>query len=156
MQKISKMDIVIFRIYDHYQNHKKPIRIIMLIVDLLLFLYYLLFFNPGMWTLPHEAIWNEMYAVVNPFTTGAYILGVVILLQYIMYDDWITKVLLSGFYGWLILISLIIIIGMTSVWELCIYIPHLIVAVLCGIVTRSKQKIRTRDTAVQDESVKES
>lgn len=156
MQKISRMDTIIFRIYDNYHKHKKMINIIMLVADLLLFLYYLLFFNPGMWTLPHEAIWNEMYAVVNPFTTGAYILGMAILLQYIMYDDWIIKALISGFYGWIILISFIVIMGMTSVWELYIYIPHLIVAVLCGIVTRSKQKIRTRDTAVQDESVKES
>lgn len=157
LQKISKMDTVIFRIYDHYQNHKKPIRIIMLVVDLLLFLYYLLFFNPGMWPLPHEEVWNAIYAVLNPFTTGAYILGAAILLQYMMYDDWIVKALLGGFYGWIILISCIVIMGMTSLWELCIYVPHLMVAVLCGIVTRSKQRIRARGAAaVQDQSVKES
>lgn len=63
----------------------------------------------------------KMYAVVNPFTTGAYILGAAILLPYVMYDDRIMKALLDGFYGWVILISFIVITGMTSVWELCIY-----------------------------------
>ena len=83
-----------------------------------------------------------MYAAVNPFTTGAYILGAAILIQYIMYDNWIMKVLLSAFYGWVVLMSLVVMMGMTSAWELCIYIPHLVVIVLCGIVTRSKQKAR--------------
>lgn len=156
LQKTSKMDTVVFSIYKTYHKNKKTMGIIMMIVNVLLFLYYLPFFNPTMGLLPHGEIWDAMYVVVNPFTIGAYILGVVVLIQYMMYDGWIIKALIGSFYGWIILISLVVIMGMTSVWELCIYIPHLMVIVLCGIVTRSKQKIRLRDAATaQCESVKE-
>lgn len=142
------MNTVIFSIYDTYHENKKTVGIIMMIVNVLLFVYYcsLLFADVGIWT--------EMYSIVNPFTTGAYILGVAVLIQYIMYDGWIIKVLLSAFYGIVILQSFVVMMGMTSIWEMCIYIPHLIVIILCGIVTRSKQNISTGDAAMaQDESV---
>lgn len=43
------------------------------------------------------------------------------------YESMINRMkLLDGFYGWVILISFIAIMSMTSVWELCIYAPHLI------------------------------
>lgn len=142
------MNTVIFSIYDTYHKNKKTVGIIMMIVNVLLFVYYcsLLFAD--------VEIWTDMYSIVNPFTTGAYILGAAVLIQYIMYDGWIIKVLLSAFYGIVILQSFVVMMGMTSIWEMCIYIPHLIVIILCGIVTRSKRNISTRDAAMaQDESV---
>lgn len=158
MQKINKVDKVIFSIYDNYHKHKKTMNIIMIIVNVLLFVYYVSF-NPiltATWRLAHEEIWNEMYIVVNPFTIGAYILGVVVLIQYIMYDGWIIKGLRSIFYGMVIFISFIVIMGMTSAWELCIYIPYLVVIVLCGIVTHRKRKFRATDgITAQDESMDE-
>lgn len=144
MQKIGKMDTVISKIYDSYHKHKKRMNIIIIMVNMLLCAYYFSFnpIVPATWLLAHEGIWNEMYAIVNPFTIGAYILGVVVLIQYIMYDGWIIKGLLSIFYGMVILISFIVMMGMTSAWELCIYLPHIVVIVLCGIVTHRKQKLK--------------
>lgn len=143
------MNTAIFSIYDTCHKHKKAAGIVMMIVNALLFIYYcsLLFADAGIWT--------AMYAAVNPFTTGAYILGAAVLIQYIMYDNWIIKVLLSAFYGIVILQSFVVMMGMTSIWEMYIYIPHLIVIILCGIVTRSKQNMSAGDAATaQDESVK--
>ncbi len=148
MQKISRTDTVICSIYNTYHQHKKTMRIVMMAVNLLLFLYYLPFFNPTTWLEAYEGIWDEMYLAVNPFMTGAYILGMAILIQYIMYDNWIVKSLLSSFYGWIILVSLLVIMGMTRVWELCIYIPHLAMIILCCFVTLRKRKISTRDTDI--------
>lgn len=147
MQKISKMDTVIFSIYAYYHKHKKRMNIIMVIVNVLLLAYYLSFnpILPAGWLLAHEEIWNAIYVVVNPFTTGACILGAIVLIQYVMYDSWIVKGLLSIFYGMVILVSFIAIMGMTSVWELCIYIPHIAVIVLCVIVTCRKQKMRAAE-----------
>lgn len=144
------MNTAIFNIYDTYHKNKKTVGIIMMLINVLLFIYYcsLLFADAGIWT--------AMYAAVNPFTTGAYILGAAVLIQYIMYDNWIIKVLLSAFYGIVILQSFVVMMGMTSIWEMCIYIPHLIVIILCGIVTRSKQNMSTGDAAaVQDEGAKD-
>ena len=84
----------------------------------MLLLAYYLSFNPILpagWLLAHEEIWNAIYVVVNPFTTGACILGAIVLIQYVMYDSWIVKGLLSIFYGMVILVSFIAIMGMTSV-----------------------------------------
>lgn len=64
--------------------------------------------------------------------------------------------LLSAFYGIVILQSFVVMMGMTSIWEMCIYIPHLIVIILCGIVTRSKRNMSAEDAAaVQDEGAKD-
>ncbi|WP_256133695.1 hypothetical protein [Anaerovorax odorimutans] len=79
------------------------------------------------------------------------------MIQYIMYDGWIVKRLLRIFYGMVILISFVVMIGMTTAWEMYIYITHLIVIVLCGIANHNKWKRRTLEenkAIVQDESVK--
>ena len=41
-----------------------------------------------------------------------------------------------------VFVSLIAIMGMTSAVELCIYLPHLLVVILCILVTARKWKIR--------------
>ncbi|MCQ4636826.1 hypothetical protein NE619_08785 [Anaerovorax odorimutans] len=145
MQKISKPDQVIFHIYDNYHKHKKPISILMGVVNAVLFAYYFLLapfiLTPIFtWVTIHEEIWYEIYEVINPFTIGSYTLGAIVLLQYIMYDGWVIKCLLSIFYGWILLMSLVLLMGMTSAWDLCVYIPHLVVIILCGIVTYRKWK----------------
>lgn len=146
MSKINGTDKVLFGLRENYQKHKLLVKIITVFANIILLVYYFMFIpiiSTSSWGIEHEAIWDKVYSVVNPFTTGAYILGVIVLLQYIMYDSWIIKVLISIFYGLVVFTSLIVIMGMTRIWELCIYIPHLLLITLCGMVTYRKWKAKS-------------
>ena len=93
-------------------------------------------------------IWNRLYTAINPFTIAAYLLGLVVLLQYIIYDNIVLKVLITIFYGWIMLMSLVAIMGIIHWWELSIYLPHIIIIILCIWTS----VIKWRSKHEQDES----
>ena len=75
----------------------------------------------------HETIWSDYLYKINPFTVGSYMMGILTLFFYVSFKHIIIKVLISLLYIYVILFSLIAVMGVTKIWELYIYIPHLII-----------------------------
>lgn len=80
MQPISKIDGALKFIRNKYKAHSISINLILIIVYLVLIGYYIMFIPPmasTIWVMEKEFIWYKMYKIINPFTIGTYILGVV-------------------------------------------------------------------------------
>lgn len=104
------------------------------IVYLVLFVYYIRFI-PSVatttWFMEKEYIWNQIYMLISPFTIGAYILGLVVFVQYLISKNVFIRVFASLFYGMILFFSFFAIMGMTELWELYIFIPHVIIVLMC-------------------------
>jgi len=138
---VRKFDKGIFSIYEKYHTHKIIINIGLILTYALVFLYYAMFIPfiaANTWIMENEFIWEKIYAIINPFTTGTYILGLIVMSQYIIYDSLVLKILISLFYGMIVFLSLIVTMGMTKWWELYIFLPHIIIASLCVLVSYRK------------------
>lgn len=68
-----------------------------------------------------------LYTVLNPFTTGAYLLGIAVLLCCTFFSSRFLKVVLCLFYGLVIFVSLAALMGADSMLDLLIYVPHLFI-----------------------------
>lgn len=124
-----------------YNQHSIIVISLAIIIDILLLLYYLIFipFWPETgWVVAHEEIWYSIYRAFSPFTSGAYLTGIVVIAHFLFFKSIIAKALISIFYGLIICISLIVMMGMTSVWELYIYLPHLAIIIICILVCKAK------------------
>ena len=73
-----------------------------------------------------------LYVNVNPFTFGAYFLGVSVLLFCASYRNRAVKAVLCILYILIVLFSLAAVMGMESAANLLIYAPHLLI--IGGIV----------------------
>lgn len=143
MSIVRKFDKGIFSIYDKCHTHKIIINIGLILVYALIVIYYAMFIPfiaTNTWIMENESIWEKIYATINPFTTGAYILGLIVLSQYVIYDSLVLKIMISLFYGMIVFSSLIVIMGMTKWWELYIYLPHIVIVFLCVLVSYRKWK----------------
>ena len=142
---LLKIDKFILKARETYRSHKNPVRILMAAIDVLLITYFLGFipFSPiADWIMAHHGLWTWLYGLVNPFTIGCYMFGAVLLIHFLLFDSVVVKLLRGVFYAMIVFVSLIAIMGMTSAVELCIYLPHLLVVILCILVTVRKWKIR--------------
>ena len=112
-------------------------------------MYYMVFF---LWAKLSESdegesvvltAYSGFIAYINPFTIGAYLLGVVALLN-LKYCQ--SKAYRIGFfvsYCFLAVCSLVAIMGMTYWWELFMYAPHvIIIAAAIMIMSRRNDKKR--------------
>ena len=112
-------------------------------------MYYMVFF---LWAKLSESdegesvvltAYSGIIAYINPFTIGAYLLGVVALLN-LKYCQ--SKAYRIGFfvsYCFLAVCSLVAIMGMTYWWELFMYAPHvIIIAAAIMIVSRRNDNKR--------------
>lgn len=135
MQKIVKSCTNI------YNQHSIIVISLAIIIDILLLLYYLVFipFWPeASWIITHEEIWYSIYRTFSPFTSGAYLTGIVVIAHFLFFKSIIAKALISIFYGLIICISLIVMMGMTNIWELYIYLPHLAIIIICILICKVK------------------
>lgn len=151
MHTISKSDGVLISIRNKYKAHSMFINIILGIIYLALFAYYIMFIPPvasTTWVMEKEYIWHKIYMYINPFTVGAYILGLVVLAQYIICKNVIVRILVSLFYGMIIFFSLVVIMGMTELWELYIFIPHVIIVSMCIAIIFRERKIFQKEHSV--------
>lgn len=153
---INKFDKCLFKIYDTFKGHRPLINVIFILVDGLLLFYYLAFIPSLGWSsllLNNESVWLKLYYTINPFTTAAYIFAILVLFHYIIYDSIVVKVLISIFHALIIFTSLILIMGMTKVWELIIYLPHVLVIFFCIVVSFRKWKRKKSKTEVKQVSI---
>lgn len=70
---------------------------------------------------------KTLYTKVNPFTLGAYFLGVSVLLFCAFYRNWVLKGILCILYILVVLFSLVAVMGMESAADFLIYAPHLLI-----------------------------
>jgi len=111
---------------------------LVLIIDGLCILLFLLFVS-FIFVLPEEVQKKVLpaFAIINPFTSGAYVLGCGLLVTCIWGKGRIILslgVVIAGCYMMIVLISLVAVMGMTSAVELLFFLPHVVIIVACLIV----------------------
>ena len=89
-------------------------------------------------------IWFSSYGRSFPFTIGAYLLGVVALLNLKYCQSKIYRIAFFVFYCIIVVCTLVAIMGMTKWWELLMYAPHLII-IVAAILIVSKRNGNTRE-----------
>ena len=113
-------------------------------------MYYMVFFLWAKLSEPDEGesvvltAYSGFIAYINPFTIGAYLLGVVALLN-LKYCQ--SKAYRIGFfvsYCFLAVCSLVAIMGMTYWWELFMYAPHVII-IVAAIMIMSRRNDKKRE-----------
>lgn len=87
--------------------------------------------------------------LLNPFTTGAYLMGIAMMLHYAAFRGIPGRLLMSILYLYMFVFSLVGVMGMEEWKDLLIYAPHpVIVTLTVIIVVRQYRKAR----AVEKES----
>lgn len=113
----------------------------------LIIMYYVGFF---IWSfdllLKYEMPLSKLYVTVNPFTVGSYILGISVLLYYILFQNIIIKAILGIVYILAIICTFVAIMGMSSISDFVIYIPHILI-IVSGIVN-TVHKIKAKKNFV--------
>ena len=110
--------------------------------------YFILFL---IWTeapLPEEGsevsfnAYGGIFAVVNPFTIGSYLIGIVALLNLKFIRSRIYRTVFFIIYLFIAFCSLVATMGMTYWWELLIYLPHLFTIIGCAVIIFRRIEIK--------------
>ena len=78
------------------------------------------------------AIGDRAYAVLNPFTVTPYILLVLTIVVFLLYDKLCAKGAVFAVYAMSIIVSLISIMGMTKAGDYIVFLPHVLCVILLG------------------------
>ena len=78
------------------------------------------------------AIGDKAYAVLNPFTVTPYILMVLTVVVFLLYDKLWAKGAVSAVYAMSIIVSVISIMGMTKAGDYIVFLPHVLCIILLG------------------------
>lgn len=78
------------------------------------------------------AIGDRAYVVLNPFTVTPYILLVLTVVVFLLYDKLWAKGAVSAVYAMSIIVSLISIMGMTKAGDYIVFLPHVLCIILLG------------------------
>ena len=78
------------------------------------------------------AIGDKAYAVLNPFTVTPYILMVLTVVVFLLYDKLWAKGAVSAVYAMSIIVSLISIMGMSKAGDYIVFLPHVLCIILLG------------------------
>lgn len=113
------------------KKHKVLYYTIPWLIVIFAFLYYLPIY--GVAILDAKvlgAIGDRAYAVLNPFTVTPYILLVLTIVVFLLYDKLWAKGMVLAVYAVSIIVSLISIMGMKKASDYIVFLPH----VLCMIL----------------------
>lgn len=117
------------------------LKVVTIILLTIVLIYYLMFF---IWAFDasteYDSTFRELYSKVNPFTLGAYALGIVALLYNFLFKHVIIKAIIWIVYFLVIVFTLIALMGMVRLIDLLIYLPHLFI-IVGGIIGTFKSKI---------------
>ena len=86
------------------------------------------------------AIGDKAYAVLNPFTVTPYILLVLTVVVFLLYDKLWAKGAVSAVYAMSIIVSLISIMGMTKASDYIVFLPHVLCIILLGYLQYQSRK----------------
>jgi membrane-associated HD superfamily phosphohydrolase len=78
--------------------------------------------------------YSGFLALINPFTIGAYLLGIVALLNLKYCRRKAYRITFFLLYCIVAACTLVAVMGMTHWWELLMYVPHLIILILAMIL----------------------
>lgn len=90
------------------------------------------------------AIGYSVYAVLNPFTVTPYILLVVTIVMFLLYDKLWVKGMVLAAYAMSIIVSLISIMGMTKAGDYIVFLPHVLGLLFLGYLEYNSWKQRKR------------
>lgn len=113
-------------------------------------MYYMVFFLWAKLSEPDEGesvvltAYSGFIAYINPFTIGAYLLGVVALLNLKYCQSKIYRIAFFVFYCIIAVCTLVAIMGMTYWWELFMYAPHVII-IVAAIMIMSRRNDKKRE-----------
>ena len=113
-------------------------------------MYYMVFFLWAKLSEPDEGesvvltAYSGFIAYINPFTIGAYLLGVVALLNLTYCQSKAYRIGFFVSYCFLAVCSLVAIMGMTYWWELFMYAPHVII-IVAAIMIMSRRNDKKRE-----------
>ena len=74
----------------------------------------------------YNAISTKVVTLINPFTTGSYIIGAIVVLNFFLTENKALKWLGLFIYITILTFSLISVMGITSVSGLVIFVPHIV------------------------------
>lgn len=115
----------------------KKHKVLYYMIPWLLVIFALLYYLPiyGITFLDEKvlgAIGDKAYAVLNPFTVTPYILLVLTVVVFLLYDKLWAKGAVSAVYAMSIIVSLISIMGMTKAGDYIVFLPHVLCIILLG------------------------
>ena len=90
------------------------------------------------------AIGDRAYAVLNPFTVTPYILLVLTIVVFLLYDKLWAKGAVFAVYAMSIIVSLISIMGMTKASDYIVFLPHGLGLLFLGYLEYNSWKQRKR------------
>ena len=90
------------------------------------------------------AIGDRAYAVLNPFTVTPYILLVLTIVVFLLYDKLWEKGMVLAAYAMSIIVSLISIMGMTKARDYIVFLPHVLGLLFLGYLEYKSWKQRKR------------
>lgn len=127
------------------KKHKVLYYIIPWLIVIFAFLYYLPIY--GITFVDEKllgTIGESVYAVLNPFTVTPYILLVLTIVMFLLYDKlWVKDMILVA-YAMSIIFSLISIMGMTKAGDYIVFLPHILCICLLSYLQYRLGKQRKR------------
>ncbi len=125
-------------------NKTKAFKIIALILDTIVLLYfslyvYWMFGIPDIDTNPL----SQLFITINPMTAGVYCLGVAMLVHLIAYKNILSRCIISLPYALSTTASTVSLIAMTGWRDLIIFIPHIfIIAAAVTIIVNQRRSTK--------------
>mgnify|MGYP000355916099 CR=1 FL=1 len=120
---------------------KISLRVIAVVLDLIMLLYYALYFYWmfGVTDMDAHPL-TRVFVTINPMTWGTYFLGLAMLVHLMAFKNIFGRCLLILSYVLPVLVSLIAIMGMTGWSDLAIYLPHVAVIFIGVVIVRRQYK----------------
>lgn len=128
------MQKIVNKIYENIA----VIRKISYVMDAVFLLYFVLLFY-FVHTMSDSRVLLAIFVRVNPFTLGAYYMGLTAVVHLIAFKNVLSRALIWIVYLFVAVCSLVAIMGITEMWEFIIYVPH-VIFILLGITVLIVQR----------------
>lgn len=79
-------------------------------------------------------IWDKVYKVLDPFVFMPYVMGLMSIFITMAYRKIWFKIVYFLFYIVSIMFSLMMVMGMTSTWELLVFLPHAVCLIIDAVL----------------------
>lgn len=124
---------------------KISLRVIAVVLDLIMLLYYALYFYWmfGITDMDIHPL-TQVFVTINPMTWGTYFLGLAMLVHLMAFKNIVGRCLLILSYVLSVLVSLIAIMVMTGWSDLAIYLPHVAVIFIGVVIVRRQYKEKSK------------
>lgn len=117
------------------EKNTKPIKVIALILDIVVYLYYSLniYWMFGEIDMDTHPLTN-FFIRINPMTIGVYFAGIAMIIHLVAYRDILSRCVMCVPFLFSATVSLISLMGMTGWKDLIVFIPDVIIVCLAVII----------------------